>query len=327
MHLFGFPRKADQRRRYGAEAYLASRRRVSRSPRFEYEAGVEAGELTRPRVEERSARLDSSTKRESRRASLRLPADPSLVALAKWEASAKAGDPRGFTLLELLIVISIIVILLLVIILALNHAESIKKSRDAARLADLNALTTAIAIYATTVDPVDLDAAFSGICLDSAGGNTTAKISYSFAQSSDPTCGNNVAEGIDVNTANTTFDSTDACRYVVSTTLTNTNGTGWLPVNFGSIIGGSPIRSLPIDPSNTVGTVASPDSGDFVYRYACQHDGGSGNPSSVFEINAQLESDTYGPNGKDLEAIDGGDNTAYFETGTSVFLIGGGTNF
>ena len=234
---------------------------------------------------------------------------------------------RGFTLLELLIVISIIVILGLILIFALNPAESLRKSRDAQRISDLSTLTTAIGVYATSVLSPDLDAALSGVCLDSAGGNNNAEISYSLAQSSDPTCSNNVLEGSDVNTANTTFDSADACRYVVAANVTLTDGTGWLPVDLGQISGGSPIRSMPLDPVNAVGTPTSPDSADLVYRYACQHDGGPDNPSTVFEINAQLESDTYGPNGQDLEAIDGGDNAIYFEAGTSVFLIGSGTNF
>lgn len=51
---------------------------------------------------------------------------------------------RGFTLVELLVVIAIIAILAAVVVLIINPLELLKRSRDAARLTDLANLQTAI---------------------------------------------------------------------------------------------------------------------------------------------------------------------------------------
>ena len=62
---------------------------------------------------------------------------------------------KGFTLLELLIVIAILAILASVTFVALNPAELLKKSRDAQRLADLAWVQTAINSYiANTSTPI-----------------------------------------------------------------------------------------------------------------------------------------------------------------------------
>ena len=229
----------------------------------------------------------------------------------------------GFTLLELLIVIAIISILSVILILVLNPAESLKKSRDTQRLSDLNTMKTAIGIYLSTVNPVDLDAAIASHCF-TVPVNANALISYS-AQIADVACTPNVAEGTDV-TSSGTFSTTDFCRYVGATGATATDGTGWIPVNFGNISGGSPISSLPLDPTNTVATATTPVSTDLVYRYSCQNLAAGGKPSSVFEIDSQLESDAFTVT-NDLRANDGGDNAGYYEVGTSVKLIGTGSNF
>ncbi len=57
---------------------------------------------------------------------------------------------RGFTLLELLIVIAIIAILSVALIIVINPAETLKKSRDANRISDLNTIKTALGIYLTS---------------------------------------------------------------------------------------------------------------------------------------------------------------------------------
>ena len=47
---------------------------------------------------------------------------------------------KGFTLLELLIVIAIIAVLSVILVLVLNPAETLKKSRDTQRMSDLSTL-------------------------------------------------------------------------------------------------------------------------------------------------------------------------------------------
>ena len=68
----------------------------------------------------------------------------------KWSNKYSATGLKGFTLLELLIVISIIAILSVALILVLNPAEALKKSRDTNRISDVNTIKTALGIYLTS---------------------------------------------------------------------------------------------------------------------------------------------------------------------------------
>lgn len=228
----------------------------------------------------------------------------------------KKENKKGFTLLELLIVIAIIAVLSVILVLVLNPAETLKKSRDVQRLSDMNTLKTALGLIVTSSSTPYLSSGNSK-CLSAA--TAVGQIFYS-SSVANPTCAVNVAEGTDTGA---TFDATDACESGITPTLTT--GSGWVPVNFGWLSGGSPISNLPLDPVNdTIG--ATPTNANKVYRYACQSAGASGKPSYVFELNAILESDAYTVE-DDKTNKDGGDNDDYYEVGTSVRLIGTGTNF
>lgn len=236
---------------------------------------------------------------------------------------------KGFTLLELLIVIAVLAILSAALVLVLNPAESMKKSRDTQRMNDLAALKTAIGLYITSVGSPDLDAAIGGCLGDDGLGAavTDAKIFYSANETEPQACIANVVEGAD---ANGTFDTgagNDFCVYSSASALVD--GTGWLPVKLSDIPGGSPISNLPIDPTNIVAAATTPASADLVYRYACQNAAvdGSGKPSTVFEVNAQLESDAFTATGSDKRALDGGDHSTLYEVGTNLRLLGNGVNF
>lgn len=226
----------------------------------------------------------------------------------------------GFTLLELLIVIAILAVLSVALVLVLNPAETLKKSRDAQRISDLSTLKTAIGLYLTSVTTPQL-----------AGGNWSAattcqstvgtwasgnKMYYSYP---------NASGGGGAITNGTTIDGTATATLTPNQVQTPSlvDGNGWLPINFNSIAGGSPISNLPVDPVNTVATLSAPKNSDLVYRFACSQS------PIAYEIDATLESEAYKVTDNKLTS-DGGNSTNYYETGTNLLIIGktaAGTDF
>ena len=75
-------------------------------------------------------------------------------------------NKKGFTLLELLIVVSIIAILSIALVFMLNPTETLKKSRDAQRISDLNTVKTALGIMLTASSTPSLDnfGSVSSVC-------------------------------------------------------------------------------------------------------------------------------------------------------------------
>src|SRR5437867_2269882 len=95
----------------------------------------------------------------------------------------KKRNHKGFTLLELLIVIAIIAILSAVTVIVLNPAEMLRKARDSRRISDMSNIRTAIAIWLTTTSTPVLSNNDAVYCVDGsapvvfthrAGVNTTA---------------------------------------------------------------------------------------------------------------------------------------------------------
>lgn len=212
--------------------------------------------------------------------------------------TTKENKAKGFTLLELLIVIAILAILSVALVLILNPAETLRKGRDSQRMSDLATMKTAIGLYMTTVSPANLtnDAPVNNRCINGLG---TESVFYSVAGFTD------------------TFVDTN--KTPVPSPGTNINGgaTSWLPVDFTQISGGSPISNLPADPSNTIGNTAAIANTDLVYRYVCDAN------DSTFEINAALESSEFASN----LTTDGGDNSLLYEVGTKLTILGNGVDF
>lgn len=217
----------------------------------------------------------------------------------------------GFTLLELLIVISIIAILSVALVFILNPAETLKKSRDAQRISDLSTLKTALGLYLTSTTTPYLGSLTANTACRANNGTawtTNDKIFYSYSAA--PAA-----------ITDTTLDGATVASFAVSTTTPSlTDSTGWIPVNFDTLSSGSPISNLPLDPVNTIADVANVASTDYVYRYGCM-----AAPLS-FEINAQLESEAYTVT-DDKRTKDGGNNSNFYEVGTNLKIFGTGSDF
>jgi prepilin-type N-terminal cleavage/methylation domain-containing protein len=196
--------------------------------------------------------------------------------LVRWQ------EADSFTLIELLIVIAIIGILAAAVVLVLNPQQMIAQGRDSTRLQDIKTLNSAIGEYL-------------------ANGNTalgTANVVY--VSVPDPT----LASGATSTCASLGLPALPSgwiYNCVSTTTLQETNGSGWMPVNFHSISTGTPLPTLPIDPTNTT------SSGEF-YTYATN--------GTSYELTAHFESNNY----QTYAASDGGPDPSAYEAGTSLTL-------
>jgi len=172
---------------------------------------------------------------------------------------------KGFTLIELLVVIAILAVLATAVVLILNPAELLKQARDSTRLSDTASVHSALALYLADV----VSPSWSAL------GRCTFGVVKPFTQ---------------------------ACT---TSALTNVTGTGWVPVNLGSISTGSPLSRLPIDPINDV---------THFYAYAQT-------ASLTYEINANMESAKFANGGGgDVETTDGGSNANWYEIGNDPGL-------
>jgi len=133
---------------------------------------------------------------------------------------------NGFTLIELLIVIAIVAVLAVGVILTLNPADLLRQARDATRSSDLITLNKALALS------------------QSDGGSPlgTSSVLYVSVPDTSPTCAN-------LGLPQAPVGFTYAC--VTAGNLSNTDGTGWVPVSFASLASGTPLPALPIDPVNS----------------------------------------------------------------------------
>lgn len=234
---------------------------------------------------------------------------------------------KGFTLLELLIVIAIIAALSVILVIVLNPAETLKKSRDTQRMSDLSSLKTALGIYTTSKIPVSLSGPSDNTecqALTSwVGEEATGGLFYSLDIATE-----DITDTILDGTTFTSNGGLGPFQPATAAAAVAVSGTGWLPVKLDDITGGSPISNMPIDPTNDVSvttgsatsTAAAVNNGALVYRYACN------STASTYEIDAVLESTAYTSDDNKMTK-DGGNNTSYYEVGTNLSILGTGTDF
>ncbi len=189
---------------------------------------------------------------------------------------------KGFTLVELLIVIGILAILSVAVVVVLNPAELIKQSRDSSRMSDFAAISTAMSLYT-----IDQPGGFTG----------SSSIVYVSIPDTSNTCAN-----LGLPTLPTGYS------YACSSTSTyrKVDGTGWMPLSLSSMATGAPFSVLPIDPVNTT------SSGNY-YTYT---------PSGQkYEVATPFESAKYKLGGSaDRASKDGGIYTGLYESGSSLTL-------
>ena len=164
---------------------------------------------------------------------------------------------KGFTLIELLIVIGILAILVAAVVVVLNPAQLLAQARDGQRMSDMDSLRSAINFYLASATSTNFLVSVS---------SSAATSTWTASPNNPPT---STLDAIYFNNSTTP---------VVSSTLVT--GTGWVPINFSALSGGSPLAKLPIDPTN---------SGNYVYGFA------GSNASSTYKIITRLESTKYAP--------------------------------
>lgn len=176
---------------------------------------------------------------------------------------------KGFTLVELLVVIALIAVLAVAVILALNPAELLKQGRDSTRVSDLANINSALALFFVDV-------------------NTSTMPS-----------GNNCYVHASATSCSNRFSGSPT---TVTSTSQAVNGSGWLPINLTLISTGPPLPRYPIDPTNNTeyfyafraSTSSSPvgkyeinaklESAKYLFQAA--NDGG--NNTSTYEVGTEL---------------------------------------
>ena len=186
---------------------------------------------------------------------------------------------KSFTLVELLIVIGILAVLSAAIVVVLNPAELLKQARDSKRLQDLTSIDQSLSVSQAIYADIDL--------------GTASTVYVSIADTS-ATC---------ANLGLPSLPSGWAYNCVTSANLINTDGTGWVPVNFQdtNLVGAVQLTSLPLDPTNTTST-------GLYYTYT---------PGGSWELNTLIESDKY----RATTDNDGGDSYAIYEKGSTLTLL------
>jgi len=182
----------------------------------------------------------------------------------------------SFTLVELLIVIAILAVLAAAVVIVLNPAELLAQARDSQRVSDLVSIKRSMSLWA-----IDNPGASEG---------TPNKIYISVPDTSS-TCANI--------TSLPALPSGWTYNCVSSEDSRNIDGSGWIPVDFTIVTGGSPLPYLPIDPVNDAQTG----------RYYTYTAGGS------YELTALLEAQKH-----DAAVKDGGALPGVYQTGTHIGL-------
>src|ERR1035437_5058352 len=172
--------------------------------------------------------------------------------------------------------------------MAWRIAANLTPSNDSTRLSDMNTLQSAIALTQSGSKPASM------------GSPNTVYVSTPDPQAT-TTAGSNCASlNLPILPAGYAYHCSGPSYYQ------KTDGTGWIPINFSSVTSGSPLGTLPVDPTNTV-------SSRLYYTYTTN--------GSQYETTAVMESPEYKLGGtNDVIAQDGGTLATVYEKGTKLGL-------
>lgn len=196
---------------------------------------------------------------------------------------------KGFTLLELLIVMAVLAILASILLVVVKPQQIFSKARDTQRKSDMRNLQMALETYLTEAGSSP-NLAFGSVTANAScvGGSGTVIVWTSAG-------------------SGTTVTPPSGFGKLNASSTIGTDGTGWLPVNFAGVASLN-LSALPVDPTNSA-TDATPS---LYYSYACK-------TNSTYELDANLENMTAD------ETSDGGNNNALYEAGTDKTIIPAGT--
>lgn len=200
---------------------------------------------------------------------------------------------RGFTFIEILVVVALLATLVVILVLILNPAEYLRRSRDSQRLQDYTRISQAMNLYAYNTALSSREQDFDGPPFPITGSPPLTD-----------SCKNDPVPHrlfVSVPSDNGEGSPTPPLDWVytrvTSTQLRKVDGTGWLPVDFTEGGGSSPISVLPVDPINSFNS-------GFYYSYTC----------GSYELNLRFESAKY----RELASSDGGSDANIYEIGTDL---------
>jgi len=192
------------------------------------------------------------------------------------------NSKKGFTLIELIIVITILVILGVVVVVLIDPAEILAQSRDSQRISDLASMKGAIQIVMSNGVPSNAGT----VCYSTNPPETTSNPDANIYVSS-PSAGTSA------------YVTTAAAARQLA------DGTGWVKIDFTGLATGNALSNLPVDPINDY------DTAGLYYRWGCNYNGSI----YQYELDATLESAKWQPgcsvsNCEDKGANDGGNSNA-----------------
>jgi type II secretory pathway pseudopilin PulG len=203
---------------------------------------------------------------------------------------------KGFTFIELLLVLGLITALITIFVYFINPVEILKKHRDIQRINDLKALEIAISTYLSANPNADPDGIFEG----TGKGEINQSIYVSIPYDKEVITNATITDGMG-NVWNIIQNSS-------SSNMRNIDGNGWIPINFTEMK--YPVISyLPVDPINSYSL-------GYFYTYVFER------KTKTFELNAKLEYKLFNKGeAQDIVSRDGGSDNEIYEAGSNKCII------